>query len=241
MSAAATDSWREGDNPAHDAQARAAVGRSGGDRRHAGRCRAGAGRATRPRGLPARWSAPAVLGPGPHLGRRPARHDGHAAARPAPASCRWSSRSTASATPSTSTSNPASRPPTPTTPSPGRGRGYAVLTYTARGLWGSCGTPQSRLANAAACARGYIHLADVRYEVRDTQTLIGRLVDEGVADRAADRRHRRLLRRRAVASCSRRCATGSMLPDGRLVALAQPRRASRCGSRRPRRSSPGPT
>src|SRR3954453_6573101 len=60
--------------------------------------------------------------------------------------------------------------------------GYAVLTYTARGLWGSCGTPESRAASPIACARGYIHLADTRYEVRDTQELIGRLVDEGVAD-----------------------------------------------------------
>jgi dienelactone hydrolase len=62
--------------------------------------------------------------------------------------------------------------------------GYAVLTYTARGLWGSCGTPESRAANPVACARGYIHLADVRYEARDTQELIGRLVDDGVADPA---------------------------------------------------------
>ncbi|MEA2466265.1 MAG: type transport system ATP-binding protein [Thermoleophilaceae bacterium] len=62
--------------------------------------------------------------------------------------------------------------------------GYAVLTYTARGLWGSCGTPESRAASAAACARGYIHLADARYEVRDTQELIGRLVDGGVVDPA---------------------------------------------------------
>jgi predicted acyl esterase len=60
--------------------------------------------------------------------------------------------------------------------------GYAVLTYTARGLWGSCGTPESRAASPLACARGYIHLADARYEVRDTQELIGRLVDQGVAD-----------------------------------------------------------
>ncbi|MBA2546101.1 MAG: acetylxylan esterase, partial [Solirubrobacterales bacterium] len=60
--------------------------------------------------------------------------------------------------------------------------GYAVLTYTARGLWGSCGTPESRLASPLDCASGYIHLADSRYEARDTQELIGRLVDEGVAD-----------------------------------------------------------
>ena len=60
--------------------------------------------------------------------------------------------------------------------------GYAVLTYTARGLWGSCGTPEARAASPDACARGYIHLADTRYEVRDTQELVGRLVDEGVAD-----------------------------------------------------------
>jgi hypothetical protein len=60
--------------------------------------------------------------------------------------------------------------------------GYAVLTYTARGLWGSCGTPESRAARPDACARGWIHLADVRFEARDTQELAGRLVDEGVAD-----------------------------------------------------------
>jgi len=60
--------------------------------------------------------------------------------------------------------------------------GYAVLTFTARGLWGSCGTPESRLASAVACADGYIHLADVRYEARDAQELIGRLVDGGYAD-----------------------------------------------------------
>jgi hypothetical protein len=64
-------------------------------------------------------------------------------------------------------------------------RGYAVLTYTARGLWGSCGTPESRLASPADCASGYIHLADARYEARDAQELIGRLVDEGVANPAA--------------------------------------------------------
>ena len=62
--------------------------------------------------------------------------------------------------------------------------GYAVLTYTARGLWGSCGTPDARAAGGAGCAKGWIHLADVRYEARDTQELIGRLVDDGTADAA---------------------------------------------------------
>src|SRR4051812_38540215 len=47
--------------------------------------------------------------------------------------------------------------------------GYAVLTYTARGLWGSCGSPDARLAGGADCVKGYIHLADDRYEARDTQ------------------------------------------------------------------------
>jgi hypothetical protein len=63
-------------------------------------------------------------------------------------------------------------------------RGYVVLTYTARGFWGSCGTPAARLASPAGCARGYIRLADIRYEVRDAQYLIGQLVDEGIADPA---------------------------------------------------------
>ncbi len=62
--------------------------------------------------------------------------------------------------------------------------GYAALDFTARGLWGSCGTPESRAASPAACARGHLHLADVRYEVRDTQELIGRLVDQGIVDPA---------------------------------------------------------
>lgn len=58
-------------------------------------------------------------------------------------------------------------------------RGFAVLTYTARGFGDSCGTVASR---TAACHRaGWIHLADQRYEIRDTQYLAGRLVDEGIA------------------------------------------------------------
>ncbi|MHB8221139.1 MAG: CocE/NonD family hydrolase C-terminal non-catalytic domain-containing protein [Acidimicrobiales bacterium] len=57
--------------------------------------------------------------------------------------------------------------------------GYAVLMYTARGFGTSCGTVASR-AHTPACAKGWIQLADQRYEVRDTQYLAGRLVDEGL-------------------------------------------------------------
>ncbi|MHB1986992.1 MAG: alpha/beta hydrolase [Acidimicrobiales bacterium] len=58
-------------------------------------------------------------------------------------------------------------------------RGWAVLTYTARGFGNSCGTAASRLG-IAGCDKGWIHLADQRYEVRDTQYLAGLLVDEGL-------------------------------------------------------------
>lgn len=59
-------------------------------------------------------------------------------------------------------------------------RGYAVLNYTARGFHGSCG-PDSPNALSPACARGWTHLADMRYEVHDTQYLAGLLVDAGIA------------------------------------------------------------
>jgi hypothetical protein len=61
-------------------------------------------------------------------------------------------------------------------------RGYAVLSYTARGFKGSCGTPDSRLMDPSGCARGWIHLADDRFEVRDTQYLTGLLADQGIID-----------------------------------------------------------
>ncbi len=56
-------------------------------------------------------------------------------------------------------------------------KGFAVLTYTARGFGESCGTPSSR---TAGCAKGWTHIADQRYEIRDTQYLAGLLVDEGL-------------------------------------------------------------
>ena len=58
-------------------------------------------------------------------------------------------------------------------------QGYAVVNYSARGFGRSCGTPDSR--TSPGCDRGWLHLADHRYEARDTQHLLGLLVDQGVA------------------------------------------------------------
>jgi dienelactone hydrolase len=57
-------------------------------------------------------------------------------------------------------------------------QGYAVVTLSARGFGRSCGVPESR---TSGCERGWTHIADHRFEVRDVQYLLGRLVDQGVA------------------------------------------------------------
>ena len=58
-------------------------------------------------------------------------------------------------------------------------QGYATVAYSARGLAFSCGT---RAGSALpGCSRGWIHLADARFEARDTQHLAGLLADAGIA------------------------------------------------------------
>ena len=57
-------------------------------------------------------------------------------------------------------------------------QGYAVITYSARGWGRSCGVPDSR--TSPGCDRGWLHLGDQRYEGRDTQHLLGLLVDQGI-------------------------------------------------------------
>lgn len=56
-------------------------------------------------------------------------------------------------------------------------RGFAALSLSARGFQRSCGTPSSRTPD---CARGWIHVADQRFEVRDVQHLLGLLADQGI-------------------------------------------------------------
>ena len=58
--------------------------------------------------------------------------------------------------------------------------GYAVVTLSARGFGRSCGAVDSR--TSPACDRGWVRLADHRYEGRDVQHLLGLLVDQGVAN-----------------------------------------------------------
>ena len=61
-------------------------------------------------------------------------------------------------------------------------QGYAVFSISDRGWGSSCGSPSkpANTAKAAPCEKGYIHLMSRKYEVRDVQTLLGELADEGV-------------------------------------------------------------
>jgi dienelactone hydrolase len=64
-------------------------------------------------------------------------------------------------------------------------QGYAVFAMTARGFHQSCGKPNAITAAGGpggACANGWIHLMDDRYEIRDAQFLMGELADEGLVD-----------------------------------------------------------
>jgi predicted acyl esterase len=60
--------------------------------------------------------------------------------------------------------------------------GYAVVNYSSRGWGNSCGSASSRTPD---CAKGWIHLADQRYEARDTQVLLGQLADQHISDPGA--------------------------------------------------------
>jgi predicted acyl esterase len=59
--------------------------------------------------------------------------------------------------------------------------GYAVFSMSDRGWGNSCGNFDAA-KGTAECAKGYNHLMDDRYEVRDAQYLLGELADEGVIE-----------------------------------------------------------
>src|SRR3954468_18642654 len=56
-------------------------------------------------------------------------------------------------------------------------QGFAVVTPTARGFGNSCGPSN---ASSPGCDHGWTRLGDMRYEIRDVQTLVGLLVDQGI-------------------------------------------------------------
>jgi hypothetical protein len=68
-------------------------------------------------------------------------------------------------------------------------QGYAVVTMNFRGVGYSCGpaypgsdnTDQARLANPAACQNVSFEFADQRYDAHDVQSMLGLLVDQGIA------------------------------------------------------------
>jgi len=60
-------------------------------------------------------------------------------------------------------------------------RGYAVFSMSDRGWGNSCSKTDPEFLTPA-CAQGFNHLMDDRYEVRDAQYLISVLADEGVAE-----------------------------------------------------------
>jgi pimeloyl-ACP methyl ester carboxylesterase len=65
-------------------------------------------------------------------------------------------------------------------------RGYAVVNHSARGFGRSCGKEEGSAATPDCLThRSYVHLADQRWEARDTQHLLGLLVDQEVSDRRA--------------------------------------------------------
>ncbi|HWA67954.1 MAG TPA: CocE/NonD family hydrolase [Mycobacteriales bacterium] len=100
-------------------------------------------------------------------------------------------------------------------------QGYAVLQMAARGWGNSCGKLASRLVDPAACANGFIHMDDYRYEARDVEHAVGLLVDEGFAD--PDRIG--VMGESYGAGVSLELATLNnrvMLPDGKLVPWRSP-------------------
>jgi predicted acyl esterase len=61
-------------------------------------------------------------------------------------------------------------------------KGYAVVNYTARGFQGSCGQSELEADCVFPPNRAWTHLADRRWETRDSQHILGLLVDAGIAD-----------------------------------------------------------
>jgi hypothetical protein len=98
-------------------------------------------------------------------------------------------------------------------------RGYLAMSYSARGQGASCGVPPAR--TPPACDRGWVHLADARYEGRDTQHLAGLLLDAGLAKPKIGVTGTSYGGGQSLMLAALRNRT--MLPDGRLVPWRSPK------------------
>ena len=98
-------------------------------------------------------------------------------------------------------------------------KGYLAMGYSARGQGASCGPPPAR--TPPACDRGWVHLADARYEGRDTQYLAGLLVDAGLAKPRIGVTGTSYGGGQSLMLAALRNRT--MLPDGRLVPWRSPK------------------
>ncbi|MCW2968699.1 MAG: alpha/beta fold hydrolase, partial [Solirubrobacteraceae bacterium] len=100
-------------------------------------------------------------------------------------------------------------------------KGYAAFSMSDRGWGDSCGG-QSQTRVTGNCLKGYNHLLDTRYEVRDAQTLLGQLADQGLVDPqrigAAGGSYGGGMAMALAALKDRQ-----MLPDGRLVPWTSPK------------------
>lgn len=106
-------------------------------------------------------------------------------------------------------------------------RGYLVVNFTSRGIMGSCGAVLGDVVEGNGLGTfycpgdDYLHFADTRYEIRDAQYLVGRLVDQGLAEPgfavtgesygAGQTLEHSVLRNKTV------------LPNGRVVPLRSPK------------------
>jgi hypothetical protein len=116
------------------------------------------------------------------------------------------------------------------TTAPWAKRGYVVFSMSDRGWGDSCGgQSQTRLTEAQACAqKGYNHLMDTRYEVRDAQTFMAQLADQQSGKKST------LVDREKIGATGGSYGGGlsmalaalkdrTMLPGGDLIAWQTPR------------------
>lgn len=106
-------------------------------------------------------------------------------------------------------------------------RGYVVINFSSRAVAGSCGAVLGDVVEGNGLgifhcpSDDFLHFADTRYEVRDAQYLVGRLVDEGLAKPGFAVTGESYGAGQTLLHAVLRDKT--VLPDGRAVPLVSPK------------------